>query len=30
VQFEEKFFTVGAQLTMDLGASRANAIPRWH
>lgn len=29
-QIEEKYFTVGAQLTMDLGASRANALPRWH
>lgn len=29
-QIAEKFFTVGAQLTMDLGASRDNAIPRWN
>ncbi|MGB0952844.1 MAG: hypothetical protein ACPG31_06445 [Planctomycetota bacterium] len=29
-QIDEKFFTVGAQLTMDLGASRNNAIPRWN
>jgi len=30
MQLTEKFFTVGAQLTMDLGASRNNAIPRWN
>ena len=29
-QLAEKFFTVGMQLTMDLGASRNNAIPRWN
>lgn len=29
-QLTEKFFTVGMQLTMDLGASRNNAIPRWN
>ena len=29
-QLVEKYFTVGAQLTMDLGASRNNAIPRWN
>jgi len=29
-QLTEKFFTVGVQLTMDLGASRNNAIPRWN
>lgn len=29
-QIDEKYFTVGAQLTMDLGASRNNAIPRWN
>ena len=29
-QLTQKFFTVGMQLTMDLGASRNNAIPRWN
>lgn len=29
-QLLEKYFTVGLQLTMDLGASRNNAIPRWN
>jgi len=29
-QLSEKYFTVGLQLTMDLGASRNNAIPRWN